>query len=80
MAKVRAMTKIEKEYLQWTDSLDTNTDPKYYHNLLKFSKLIIEDLTKYRQHFIARKLHMTGPKFSIIKPVLEAQSELLAEA
>jgi len=72
-----AKTPLQREYQQWTDNLPNEKDPRYYHNLLKFSQLIIDDLTRYKQHFIARKLRMTGPKFSIIKQVLEAQDDLL---
>ncbi len=73
----QAQTAIEKEYHNWLDNLPNEKDPYYYHNLLKYAQLIINDLQAYKQHFIARKLRMTGPKFSIIKQVLEAQADIL---
>lgn len=73
----KALTPIEREYLHWTDSLGTTRDPFYYENLLKFAVQISNDLIAYKQHFIAKKLHMTGPKFSIVKQLLEAQARIV---
>ena len=69
-------TPKEEEYLEWIDSLNYLRDPHYYENLLKYAVQIVIDLERYKQHFIARRLHMTGPRFSTIKPLLEAQARI----
>jgi len=62
----------QQEYEQWLGSLQISKDPNYYSNLLKFSDIIVADLEKYKQHYVARKLGLDGPKLSHYKPLLEA--------
>ena len=69
--------KLEEEYLGWQLAIREKHDPKYYENLLKFSPIIVSDLDKYKQHFIARKLRISGPKLSTIKPLLEAHVAII---
>ena len=59
-------------YIPWLEFIESNKDDYYYENLVRFSKIITNDLKEYKQHFIARKLRMSGPKLSNIKPLLEA--------
>ncbi len=70
------LTQVQKDYKEWIESLNQTEDKFYYCNLLKYATQIVDDLSKYKQHYIARKLHMNGPKFSIIKSLLEAQAQI----
>lgn len=62
-------------YEQWTEFIKTNEDPNYYNHLVRFSKEIIQDASYYKHFKLAQKLQMSGPAFSVIKPVLEAINE-----
>ena len=60
-------------YIEWLEFIKEQEDPNYYDNLVKFAPDIVKALEDgVKQSFIVQKLRMSGPSFSVIKPVLYA--------
>lgn len=62
---------LEIEYAEWVKSLKVVHDPDYYENIIKYSSCITEELNNYKQHFMAKQLHMSPPRLSTLRPLLE---------
>jgi len=60
------------KYEEWTELVQTTNDPNYYTNLIKFAPIIAEKMKTHKLHVIAEELHLSRPKFSTLKPLLEA--------
>lgn len=59
-------------YDEWKTLLKTQHDPEYYTNLVKYAPKIVEQLSEYKQHIVAKQLKLTGPKLSTLTPLLKA--------
>jgi len=67
---------MREEYIKWYESLITERDPRYYHNLLKYSALVMEDLETLKQHVVAKRINLPPATLSTFKPILTAYNEV----
>ena len=63
---------LRTDYHKWVDTLPKTHDEHYYENLLRFSPVILEDMTTHKQKYIAEQLRLPSPTLSTFKPLMEA--------
>lgn len=61
-----------EQYHQWVQLITSSHDDKYWDNMIQFAYYILQDLKIYKQHVVAERLNISGPRLSNITPLLNA--------
>ena len=60
-----------EDYNQWIELLNSQEDPHYYENMIRFRNDIIVDIAYSKQKIVAEKLKTQPPVLAILLRVLK---------
>ena len=66
------MEKQCNTYQEWLDFIQTNHDPHYWENILKYHSELLMDMMLSKQHLLQKKLRLNAQQLSTVKHLIGA--------